>query len=178
MFLLPCHFWPQEITVWNDDSTGTAVYPHCGMDSRIGEASSYPITRKFLQKIQKYYFWDSGLILTIRKMIKGMNIQDPPSDRWRPFPFFIIPAFLISILFACKAWLGNLHLNLFLKFDPPDSRAVALMQCMRIQLDVTHSFAASRHIEEFAVQPRQHFAKLHVQPLTAHLCMPYFPVSV
>ena len=55
MFLLSCHFDPWEITVWIDDPAGTAVCPYCGMDSVIGEASGYPITHKFLQRMQKYY---------------------------------------------------------------------------------------------------------------------------
>ena len=56
MFLLSCHFSiPGEITVWIDDPAGTAVCPYCGMDSVIGEASGYPITHKFLQRMQKYY---------------------------------------------------------------------------------------------------------------------------
>ncbi len=47
---------PGKITEWIDDPAGTAVCPYCGMDSVIGESSGYPITRKFLQRMQKYYF--------------------------------------------------------------------------------------------------------------------------
>lgn len=52
---------PSEITEWlifdNDcDREGTAVCPYCGIDSVIGESSGYPITKEFLQKMNRYWF--------------------------------------------------------------------------------------------------------------------------
>jgi len=34
----------------------TALCPHCGIDSVIGESSSVPITKEFLGKMKKYWF--------------------------------------------------------------------------------------------------------------------------
>ena len=54
-------FSPAEITEWliDDnpcDKRGTAVCPHCGIDSVIGESSGYPITKSFLHDMRKYGF--------------------------------------------------------------------------------------------------------------------------
>ena len=54
-------FSPSEITEWlihNNpcDKRGTAVCPHCGIDSVIGESSGYPITKPFLRAMKKYWF--------------------------------------------------------------------------------------------------------------------------
>ncbi|MCH5184007.1 MAG: cytoplasmic protein [Oscillospiraceae bacterium] len=54
-------FSPTEINEWlvddNDaDRFGTAICPHCGIDSVIGESSGYPITKDFLQKMYEYWF--------------------------------------------------------------------------------------------------------------------------
>ena len=54
-------FSPSEITEWlihNNpcDKRGTAVCPHCGIDSVIGESSGYPITKPFLCAMKKYWF--------------------------------------------------------------------------------------------------------------------------
>lgn len=49
-------FSPNEITEWIKDTSGTAICPYCGIDSIIGESSGYPITKEFLEKMQKYWF--------------------------------------------------------------------------------------------------------------------------
>ena len=49
-------FNPNEIEEWIADDLGTAVCPHCGIDSIIGESSGYPITKEFLEKMYKYCF--------------------------------------------------------------------------------------------------------------------------
>lgn len=59
-------FDPAEIKFWiiannpaDDnpaDKLGTAVCPHCGIDSVIGESSGYPITKDFLTKMKNYWF--------------------------------------------------------------------------------------------------------------------------
>lgn len=38
------------------DRLGTAVCPYCGVDSVIGESSGFPITKEFLQEMQKKWF--------------------------------------------------------------------------------------------------------------------------
>jgi len=48
-------FDPKEIKKWWDNGT-TAVCPYCGIDSVIGESSKFPITKEFLEKMQKYWF--------------------------------------------------------------------------------------------------------------------------
>jgi hypothetical protein len=48
-------FSPTEITEWWDDED-TAVCPHCGIDSVIGESSGFPITRMFLKGMHKEWF--------------------------------------------------------------------------------------------------------------------------
>ena len=52
---------PEEIESWiiaddDIDRFGTAICPHCGIDSVIGESSGYPITKEFLQKMKEYWF--------------------------------------------------------------------------------------------------------------------------
>lgn len=54
-------FSPDEITDWligpiRIDENGTAICPHCGIDSVIGESSGYPITKEFLTKMKKHWF--------------------------------------------------------------------------------------------------------------------------
>ncbi len=48
-------FKPSEIVEWIDDET-TALCPHCGIDSVIGQKSGYPITAEFLQRMNEYWF--------------------------------------------------------------------------------------------------------------------------
>lgn len=49
-------FSPTEITDWLDESDGTVLCPRCGIDAVIGESSGYPITKGFLEEMQKYWF--------------------------------------------------------------------------------------------------------------------------
>ncbi len=49
-------FAPMEITNWLNQGTGTALCPYCGIDSVIGESSGYPITKEFLEEMQKHWF--------------------------------------------------------------------------------------------------------------------------
>lgn len=47
---------PDEITEWLNEGCGTALCPHCGVDSVIGEASGYPVTKEFLGEMHEYWF--------------------------------------------------------------------------------------------------------------------------
>ena len=50
-------FNPKEIYEWLECDIGqTALCPYCGIDSVIGESSGYPITKKFLKKMQDKWF--------------------------------------------------------------------------------------------------------------------------
>lgn len=49
-------FNPVEIKEWIDDISGTAICPFCGIDSIIAESSKFPITKEFLEKMNKYWF--------------------------------------------------------------------------------------------------------------------------
>ncbi|WP_226680024.1 cytoplasmic protein [Sutcliffiella horikoshii] len=46
---------PSLITEWIDQGQ-TAVCPHCGIDSVIGESSGFPITKEFLEKMNQAWF--------------------------------------------------------------------------------------------------------------------------
>jgi len=48
-------FKPGEIDVWIDEDQ-TALCPKCGIDSVIGSASGFPITKEFMQKMHDYWF--------------------------------------------------------------------------------------------------------------------------
>ena len=48
-------FSPKEIKKWVDEGD-TAICPYCGIDSIIGESSGFPITKEFLEKMQKRWF--------------------------------------------------------------------------------------------------------------------------
>ena len=50
-------FSPKEIEAWiNDGADYTAICPHCGVDSIIGESSGYPITTDFLGRMRSHWF--------------------------------------------------------------------------------------------------------------------------
>ncbi len=49
-------FDPAEIEEWIPDTCGTAICPHCGIDSVIGESSGYPITTEFLREMHGHWF--------------------------------------------------------------------------------------------------------------------------
>ena len=44
------------ITEWVEDDNGTALCPHCGIDSVIGESAGYPLAREFLKKMNRCWF--------------------------------------------------------------------------------------------------------------------------
>jgi hypothetical protein len=48
-------FPPSEIVEWIDDGQ-TAICPKCPVDSVIGSASGYPITREFLEGMHDHWF--------------------------------------------------------------------------------------------------------------------------
>ena len=48
-------FSPKEIEMWLARE-GTALCPYCCVDSVIGESSGFPITKKFLKKMNEYWF--------------------------------------------------------------------------------------------------------------------------
>ena len=48
-------FPTSKISEWVDDET-TALCPYCGVDSVIGSASSFPITREFLEAMRAVWF--------------------------------------------------------------------------------------------------------------------------
>lgn len=47
-------FAPSKIDDWLNDEC--ARCPNCGIDSVIGSASGYPITKEFLQEMKDYWF--------------------------------------------------------------------------------------------------------------------------
>ena len=48
-------FVPSEILDWTDDEE-TALCPRCGIDSVIGSAAEFPLTKEFLDEMHKYWF--------------------------------------------------------------------------------------------------------------------------
>lgn len=49
-------FDPSEIVEWVEDESGTALCPYCGIDAVIGESSGYPLTREFLEEMNRHWF--------------------------------------------------------------------------------------------------------------------------
>jgi hypothetical protein len=52
-------FPPNEITEWIDVRDGqgtTAMCPYCDIDSVIGDASGFPITKAFLKEMNEHWF--------------------------------------------------------------------------------------------------------------------------
>jgi hypothetical protein len=52
-------FKPKAIREWRRDlalADDTAVCPGCGIDSVIGSAAGFPITKDFLQRMHDYWF--------------------------------------------------------------------------------------------------------------------------
>jgi hypothetical protein len=52
-------FPPERIEEWVDPAGSegqTALCPDCGIDSVIGDASGFPITRAFLEKMNRHWF--------------------------------------------------------------------------------------------------------------------------
>ena len=53
-------FVPGQVTTWIDDVNGegqTALCPSCGIDSLVGDASGFGISRDFLDSMKSYWFW-------------------------------------------------------------------------------------------------------------------------
>jgi hypothetical protein len=48
-------FLPSEIEEWTDSDT-TAMCPRCGIDSVIGSASGFSLSREFLQRMHNHWF--------------------------------------------------------------------------------------------------------------------------
>jgi len=48
-------FAPQQIQDWTDDGD-TALCPRCGIDSVIGSAAGFPLTKEFLGRMKSYWF--------------------------------------------------------------------------------------------------------------------------
>jgi hypothetical protein len=48
-------FPPSDIVEWIDGGQ-TAICPRCPVDSIIGSASGYPITKEFLQRMHDHWF--------------------------------------------------------------------------------------------------------------------------
>ena len=49
-------FAPAEISDLINEGCGTAVCPYCGVDSVIGDASGYPVTKDFMHKMHERWF--------------------------------------------------------------------------------------------------------------------------
>jgi len=49
-------FSPADIQAWITDVKGTAICPHCGIDSVIGESSGCPIDVAFLKEMRAVWF--------------------------------------------------------------------------------------------------------------------------
>ena len=49
-------FDPKEIKAWVKDSSGTAICPHYGIDSSIGESGGLPITIEFFTRMKQRWF--------------------------------------------------------------------------------------------------------------------------
>jgi hypothetical protein len=52
-------FLPSEIEDWTDEIGAddvTALCPKCGIDSVIGSASGFPLTKDFLQEMHQHWF--------------------------------------------------------------------------------------------------------------------------
>ena len=48
---------PSDIEYWIDDPEGTAQCPQCSIDSVIGDASGYPVTKPdFLDAMHEFWF--------------------------------------------------------------------------------------------------------------------------
>ena len=56
VFICLAEFEPEAIADWVDESGVTALCPKCGIDSVIGSASGFPITRDFLEQMRKHWF--------------------------------------------------------------------------------------------------------------------------
>ena len=57
MLLLCSMLFAADVEEWLDDEGGTALCPHCGVDSVIGSMSGYPVSDpQFLKAMYKRWF--------------------------------------------------------------------------------------------------------------------------
>ena len=60
LLLLSKSIFPSEIEEWcpevEDGEEVTAICPHCGVDSVIGESCGFPITQEFLKVMHEWWF--------------------------------------------------------------------------------------------------------------------------
>lgn len=54
-FYCMANFSPSKIHKWTDQEQ-TALCPECGIDSVIGSASGFPITKEFLERMHAHWF--------------------------------------------------------------------------------------------------------------------------
>ena len=77
-------FRPQAIWEWIDDDQ-TAMCPYCGIDSVIGSASGYPLTRDFLERMASHWFSDARF-----ERVENLRwLLGPVSDE-QPYPLLFM----------------------------------------------------------------------------------------
>jgi hypothetical protein len=59
-FYCLAEFPPGEVANWLNEGDGTALCPHCAVDSVIGSTSGYPITAAFLARMHRHWFAGSA----------------------------------------------------------------------------------------------------------------------
>ncbi len=62
---------PREILDWVDDDK-CALCAKCGIDSVIGSASNYPITKGFLMEMKKHWFDKTVSLAEAEKRLKNL----------------------------------------------------------------------------------------------------------
>jgi hypothetical protein len=62
---------PQEIEDWIDDDN-CALCVKCGIDSVIGSASNYPITKDFLKQMREYWFERTIPLTEVKKKLENL----------------------------------------------------------------------------------------------------------
>jgi hypothetical protein len=59
-FYCRAQFPPSKIVEWVDDDSDsrgtTAICPHCGIDSVLGDRSGFPVSAEFLAEMHLYWF--------------------------------------------------------------------------------------------------------------------------
>lgn len=70
-------FDPKEVEEYiqesDDENSGTAICPYCGIDSVISESSGYPITPEFLKKMYRRWF-DSGSGIALSTPVGSLEL--------------------------------------------------------------------------------------------------------
>jgi hypothetical protein len=62
---------PKEIKDWIDDDK-CALCAKCGIDSVIGSASNYPITKDFLKQMREYWFERTIPLSEVKKKLEDL----------------------------------------------------------------------------------------------------------